>query len=294
MTDHENEQPEPYSIDDHAKDDPQSQDPAKRSVWIEPGEGVEPVELEPDDGSREPTEGDNGANETEEPSKSSVKALDVCPNCGATMREGNLLVCLRCGFDLKTLRVLETQTGDEIQDEDEDEDEEEPPEPLCRPGRGDFRLPGIMAGISVLLISIGYLFGADGLYDLKSEDGFPIDPVAAQRFGQWGVYLATLVLGSLCGLAGLFVVSRLNETTFGDWRLGSLRSVAVFATLWLAKFLSLGGSFVELTAEWILHGGIFVGLSMFFFRLTPRDAATAGLAAVLLAVVFWGLAAIIT
>ena len=292
MTDHENEQPEPYSVEDHAKDDPQSQDPAKRSARVEPGEGVEPLELEPDDGSREPTDGDCSASETEAPPKSSVKALDVCLNCGATMRQGNMLVCLRCGFDLKTLRVLETQTGEEIQEEDEDE--EEPPEPLCRPGRGDFRVPGILAGISVLLISIGYLAGADGLFNLKPDDGFPIDPAAAQRFGQWGVYLATLVLGSVCGLAGVFVVSRLNETTFGDWRLGSLRVVAVFATLWLAKFVDLGGGFVELSAEWILHGGIFVGLSMFFFRLTPRDAATAGLTALLLAVVFWGLAAIIT
>ncbi len=292
MTGHENEQPEPYSVEDHTKDDPQSQDPAQASARVEPGEGVEPLELEPDNGSRESTDGENGARETEEPGKSSVKALDVCPNCGATMRQGNLLVCLRCGFDLKTLRVLETQTGEEIQEDDEDE--EEPPEPLSRPGRGDFRVPGIVAGISVLLISIGYLFGADGLYDLRSEEGFPIDPTAVQRFGQWGVYLATLVLGSLCGLAGVFVVSRLNETTFGDWRLGSLRIVAVFATLWLAKFLDLGGKFLEIGAEWILHGGIFVGLSMFFFRLTPRDAATAGLTALLLAVVFWGLAAIIT
>jgi len=155
-------------------------------------------------------------------------------------------------------------------------------------------VPGILAGISVLLISIGYLVGADGLYDLPSDTGVAIDPTAAERFGQWGVYLATLVLGSLCGLGGVFVVSRLNETAFGDWRLGSLRIVAIFATLWLAKFLDLGDGFVELSAEWILHGGIFVGLSMFFFRLTPRDAATAGLTALLLAVVFWGLAAIIT
>ena len=292
MTDHENQQPEPYSVEDHGEDDPQSKDTAQPSAQVEPGEGVEPLELEADDGSREPTDGENGASETEEPSKSSVKALDVCPNCGATMREGNLLVCLRCGFDLKTLRVLETQTGEEIQEEDEEE--EEPPEPLCRPGRGDFLVPGIVAGVSVLLISIGYLVGAEGLYDLQSDTGVAIAPVAAERFGRWGVYLATLVLGSLCGLGGVFVVSRLNETVFGDWRLGSLRIVAVFATLWLAKFLDLGDGFVELSAEWILHAGIFVGLSMFFFRLTPRDAATAGLTALLLAVVFWGLAAIIT
>lgn len=290
MTDHENGQPEPYSVEDHGEHDPQSQDPAQRSARVEPGDGVEPLELEADAGSREPTDGDNGASEIEEPSKSSVKALDVCPNCGSTMREGNMLVCLRCGFDLKTLRVLETQTGEQEQEEDE----EEPPEPLCRPGRGDFVVPGILAGISVLLISIGYLASADGLFNLISDDGLPIEPAAAERFGQWGVYLATLVVGSLCGLAGVFVVSRLNETAFGDWRLGSLRMVAVVATMLLAKFVDLGGKFLEIGAEGILHAAIFVGLSMFFFRLTPRDGATAGLTALLLAVLFWGLAAIIT
>ena len=95
-------------------------------------------------------------------------------------------------------------------------------------------------------------------------------------------------------LGGVFVVSRLNETAFGDWRLGALRIVAVVATMLLAKFVDLGGKFVEIGAEWILHAGIFVGLSMFFFRLTPRDGATAGLTGLLLAVLFWGLAAIIT
>ncbi len=77
MTDHEKEQPEPYSVEDHGKVDPQSEDPARRSAQVEPGEGVEPLELEPDGGSREPTDGDTGASETEEPAKSSIKALDV-------------------------------------------------------------------------------------------------------------------------------------------------------------------------------------------------------------------------
>ena len=38
---------------------------------------------------------------------SSPKELDVCPNCGASMRGAETLVCLRCGFDLKTMRVID-------------------------------------------------------------------------------------------------------------------------------------------------------------------------------------------
>ena len=293
MTENNEKPGDSYSVEDDAEGDPQTQNPAQHSAQVTPSDDVEPMELEADDQPHESAD-DATAIESDEPAKSGVRALDVCPNCGAPMREGNRIVCLRCGFDLKTLQVLKTETGEQTEQEQEDEEEEEPPEPLSLPGRGDYLLPGIMAGLSVLLISIGYLAGADGLFDLKTKDGLPIDPVAADRFAQWGVYLAYLVLGSLCAFAGLFVVARLNERAFGDWRRGILRTVGIIATVWLAKFLDLGDGFVELSAEWILHAGIFVGLSMFFFRLTPRDAATAGLTGLLVAVVFWALAAVIT
>ena len=292
MSDQDKQEPELYPIQDHGEGDPPSQDPVKRSAQVERPDDVEPVELEAEDRPEQPGHKDDATSESDAPAKSGVRELDICPNCGAPMREGNRLVCLRCGFDLKTLQVLKTETGEQAEQEDEEEDE--PPEPLSLPGRGNYLLPGIMAGLSVLLISIGYLANADSLFNLKSADGVPIDPAAADRFGQWGVYLAYLVLGSLCALAGLFIVARLNERAFGDWRLGILRSIGIIATMLLAKFLDLGGGFFELSVEWILHGGIFVGLSMFFFRLTPRDAATAGLTALLAALAFWALAAIIT
>ncbi len=287
MSENDKQSGDSYSVEDDAEGDPQTQDPGQHSAQVTPSDVAEPMELEADDHPR-------GSADDDAPAKSGVRELDVCPNCGAPMREGNRIVCLRCGFDLKTLKVLKTQTGEQTEQEQEDEEEDEPPEPLSLPGRGDYLLPGIMAGLSVLLITIGYLVGADGLFNLKTADGLPIDPVAADRFAQWGVYLAYLVLGSLCALAGLFIVARLNERAFGDWRRGILRTVGIIATVWLAKFLDLGGAFIELSVEWILHAGIFVGLSMFFFRLTPRDAATAGLTGLLVAVVFWALAAIIT
>ncbi len=290
MSDKDKQDPELYPIQDSSEGDPPSQDPTKRPAHIERPDDVEPVELEPE--PNQSAQKDDAASESDEPAKPGVRELDICPNCGAPMREGNRLVCLRCGFDLKTLQVLKTETGEQVEEEDDEEDE--PPEPLSLPGRGDYMVPGIMAGLSVLLISIGYLVGADSLFNLTSDDGSAIDPAAGDRFGQWGVYLAYLVLGSLCDVSGLFIVARLNERPFGDWRLGILRSVGIIATMLLAKFLDLGGGFPELCVEWILHGGVFVGLSMLFFRLTPRDAATAGLTALLAAFAFWALAAIIT
>ncbi len=291
MNDQDKKEPDLYPIQDHSEGDPPSQDPARRPAHIERPDDVEPMELEAENQPRESAHKDDAASDSDEPAKSSVKELDVCPNCGAPMREGNRIVCLRCGFDLKTLQVLKTETG--AQTEQEDEEEDKPPEPLSLPGRGDYLVPGIMAGLSVLLISIGYFANADGFH-LQAGDDPLVDPAAADRFAQWGEYLAYLVLGSMCALASLFIVARLNERPFGDWRLGMVRTVGIIATVFLAKFLDLGDGFFELSVEWILHGGIFVGLSMFFFRLMPRDAATAGLTALLLVLAFRGLAAIIT
>lgn len=293
MTENDEKPADSYSVEDDAEGNPQAQEPAKHSSQVERSDDVEPLELEAEDRPDQSAQQDDAASESDEPAKPGVRELDICPNCGAPMREGNRIVCLRCGFDLKTLQVLKTETGEQVE-LDEEEEEDEPPEPLSLPGRGDYLVPGIMAGLSVLLISIGYLASADGLFHLKSPDGSPIDPAAADRFAQWGVYLAQFVLGSLCALTGLFIVARLNETRFGEWRLGMVRTVGIVATVWLAKFLDLGGGFFELSVEWILHSGIFVGLSMLFFRLTLRDAATAWLTALLAALAFWALAAIIT
>lgn len=291
MSDKDKQDPEQYPIQDSSEGDPPSQDPAKRPAHIERPDDVEPVELEPEDKPNQSAQKDDAASDSDEPAKPGVRELDICPNCGAPMREGNRLVCLRCGFDLKTLQVLKTETGEQVEEEDDEEDE--PPEPLSLPGRGDYMVPGIMAGLSVLLISIGYFANADGLHLQAGNDPL-VDPAAVDRFAKWGEYLAYLVLGSMCALASLFIVARLNERPFGDWRLGMVRTVGIIATVWLAKFLNLGDGFFEFSFEWILHGGIFVGLSMFFFRLMPRDAATAGLTALLLVLAFRGLAAIIT
>ena len=93
---------------------------------------------------------------------------------------------------------------------------------------------------------------------------------------------------------GLFTISKLNEVPFGDLKLASARMGAITATMWLMKFLSLGNGFPELVAEWILYAGIFVGLSILFFKLIPRDAAIAGIASLIVAFIFWLIATVLT
>ncbi len=91
---------------------------------------------------------------------SHVKGLDVCPNCASPLGGVDAVVCLRCGFDMKTLKVIKVKTGETVAPE---ADEPEQAEPLCVPGVGGVGLPAVMAGVSLVLLAMGYLLGARGL-----------------------------------------------------------------------------------------------------------------------------------
>ncbi len=80
---------------------------AKESYELEPhdngsDDSTEPSEVEP----REP--------EPAAPEPSAIKALDVCPNCGSPLGAVDVVVCMRCGFDLKSLKVIETEKGEVV------------------------------------------------------------------------------------------------------------------------------------------------------------------------------------
>ena len=100
----------------------------------------------PTDESRETDE----THETEEPRESAaekkpVEAYDVeaapppkdaprladlkCPNCGAERDDEHELLCLRCGYNMVTLKVEKTKTGDAevVPEEGEDGEPREAP-----------------------------------------------------------------------------------------------------------------------------------------------------------------------
>lgn len=299
MPDKESDKSDSYSIEDHGQGDPGDQSPDQNSPKVEPGEDAGPLELEDleldIDQQKTPTDkepdSDNPDVET-----SHVKGLDVCPNCGSTMRGSSTLLCMRCGFDLKTMQVIKTTTGEVTEEEleEEEEEEDEVKHPLSLPGRGDLKVPLIVLAATAILITIGYVSGADGLFDITTDEGVSITPDAGERAKAWVFYIALLVLGTGCGLVGLFTVSKLNEVPFGDVKLAVARMAAITATMWLVNYLSLGISFIEIAMEWILQGGIFVGLSMLFFKLIPRDAAIAAIASLIVAFIFWLIATVLT
>jgi hypothetical protein len=216
---------------------------------------------------------------------SSVKELDVCPNCGASMRGADTLVCLRCGFDLKTMRVIKTATGETTAPVETDE---QAGRPLVEPGMGDLWLPGALAGISGLLLLIGYLAGARGLFpqlDAEAEIG------VTKRFE--GILQLIVLLGmwTACGLAGLiFLANMLGKRTvkdLSDFKLAAMRMLGIVTAAHFVAFINFSSAPVEFVVEAILHLAIFAGLSILLFRLKPRDGLTLTGASLVAFFVLW-------
>jgi hypothetical protein len=216
-----------------------------------------------------------------------VKDLDVCPNCGASMRGTDTLVCLRCGFDLKTMKVVKTVTG-EVAPESEAEQEKGPP--LVEPGMGDLWLPGAMAVISGALLMICYLAGAHGLFPSTAE-GTPADIGPALRFQYLLRFIIFSAMGAACGLGALaFLANMLGMRLvehISDLKLAAVRMLGIVVTARLAALIDFPSQTLEWITEIVIQIAAFAGLSIVLFRLNPRDALTLAGAAVILFVLLW-------
>lgn len=253
--------------------------PRPQQVGIPRPAEVEPLPIEPPDDT---------------PPPSSVKDLDICPNCGATMRGSDQLVCLRCGFDLKTMKPVETVVGETAVPEAVAEEVAEAREPIIQPGNGGFLLPQILAGASALILLIGFLAGFQGLFPYivpVTEQGQPAVISIGARFS--GLLRAVVLVGmqSACGMAALAflaaLLGRKTAATIEDLKLGAMRMLAIVLTMRLATFISLNSAALEWMFETIVQLGVFAGLSIALFRLKPRDAATLTGAALLAFVLLW-------
>ena len=210
----------------------------------------------------------NDRPEPDPPAETShIKALDVCPNCASPLGGVDAVVCLRCGFDLKTLKVIKVETGETATP---DADEPEQAEPLCVPGVGGVGLPAAMAGVSLVILAVGYLFGARGLFAVTADEAVGF---SARVGGLIGMLVQTGGL-ALAGMGGLSVLAHMLDRRFGDLRLAAVRLLGIFAAVGLLRFFNLESLAMERTMEAIFQAVIFVGLASVLFRLSIRDAAT--------------------
>ncbi len=243
---------------------------------------VEPAAAEPGDLLPDPVEAEAEA-------VGPAGTIEVCPNCGAALPGDETLICLRCGFNLKTLKVIQTATGETSESE---EAEVEAPA-ISGPGQGGLLLPQIMAAASALVISVGYLSGAEGL--------FIVDTDTSPGFGRRVVGLVggllLIALWSAAGLGGLGFLARFVVLRkLGDLRLAAVRMLAITATMRLLSFIDppqepLSLKWLELLLEFIGQAAVFVGLAMYFYVLNVRNALITGIAAILMVLVLLAVSA---
>ena len=201
---------------------------------------------------------------------SAIKALDICPNCGSPLGGVDAVVCLRCGFDLKTLKVIKVETGETTVPKS---DEPEQTAPLSVPGAGDLWLPSAMAVVGLVVLGIGYLSGAPGLFDAAATTGEEAVGFAKRMEGLVGMLVRTSVL-TLAGFGGLSVLAHMLDTRLGGVKLAAVRMLGISAAIGLVAFFNVDSIFFEVTIEAVCQAVAFVGLAMVLLGLTARDAAT--------------------
>jgi hypothetical protein len=235
-----------------------------KSYPIEPEDDADVVEPPP----QTPPAGSPGteADAAEAPEPASIQALDVCPNCGSPLGGVDVVVCLRCGFDMKSLKVIETETGETAGPKPQPEQEESPV--LSEPGIGDFWLPLAMAVGGLLVLAAGYLWGSAGLFGGEEAVG-----LGGRAIGLLKMLLKTAVL-TLSGLGGLYALAHMVSSRVGDARLALIRMLGIMVAIGLLAFFNVNSAALEWTIESVTQALAFLGLSMVLFRLGVRDAAT--------------------
>ncbi len=197
--------------------------------------------------------------------------LDVCPNCGANMPGPDEILCLRCGFDLNEGVVREVETGvEEVPSAEEIEAAK--PKPISPDGRGGLIGPALAAGLCLLIVSIAHLAGAGGLFHDEDPPGFWL------RVGGMFRFLFFAVVFVICIYAGLHVIARVEKRPFGDTQLAFIRAIAIASVALLVLLIPqpFGSRFLEWSAQFIVGGIIFFGMTLALFRVSPREAATLG------------------
>jgi hypothetical protein len=228
-------------------------------------------------GEPEPFQLEDAASSAE----SHIQSLDVCPNCGSPMPDAKTLVCLRCGFDMKRLEVIKTKTGETTIEDPKDKPEKAPP--LCRAGRGDLWLPGVLAAIAVTLLLLGYLAGATSLFPRATADPVPM----GMRFTGLLRSGLLILIWALCGIGGLTFLGRLLERPFGDLKLAAIRMIGITAVMRLMMYVHIGPPLVDWPLQAVLQAAVFYVLLLALFGLTVRDAATTLLATLISFVMLW-------
>jgi hypothetical protein len=200
---------------------------------------------------------------TPEPEPASIRALDVCPNCGSPLGGVDVVVCLRCGYDMKAMKVITTDTkASAAEPEAADSDV------LVESGMGDYWVPATMMVAGLGLVGAGYLWRSPALFGGEE----------AVSFGKGAVGLLKMLLQTAvftaAGVGGLAALAHIVHKKFGDVKLAAARMLGIMSAVGLLAFININHDVAEWTLEFLGQAAAVLGLSMLLFRLNIRDAAT--------------------
>jgi len=190
----------------------------------------------------------------------------ACTNCGAPGAEDGAPVCVSCGFDARTGKVLGTHTGIA------DAPEEAPAGPLVT--ESGIRAWLIIALVATLAMVVAWLAGWESLFQrsegkyLASSGEYTLDTprFIARVLGiiRWIVAGTTLTLvGSLAMRFTAMVASR----PAGSWWSVTARVALVVSTAGLATLIPLETMWLERVVQLLVGVGLAVLGSVLVLRL---------------------------
>ena len=272
MSDQPYDKPEqPFEPDHEPPSEAQAE--AQNENAVSQQDDLAPIELEPEHESQP------------EPKSTTISDLDVCPSCGAALPGAEDVVCMRCGYDLRTLRPLETKATVETESSS---DKSPTGEPVVASDRMRVLLSGVLIAASWTGLLIGYMLGVQALMpgaELKQVgEGEAMREIIPAGVRLVSVLKVLVLTGTwvVCATAGLAMFARLVERPFGELRAGLLHLVAIASTMQLVRYIGgIPARSVEWTLEIIAQIVIFFGFSLLLLKLSRRDVLTFALITVI-------------
>lgn len=157
--------------------------------------------------------------------------------------------------------------------------------PIVASGRGGLNVPAIIAGAAMVILTLAFALGVGSLFrsvegkfaDVDDKFTLLAPRVWDRVVGILRLYVLTAAFaGSV--LVGLFTLGKVERRNVGDATLAFIRALAIAAVCQLALLVPapFDWPFIEWVMQFALMCGIYVGLSIAFFSVTPRQSLVVG------------------
>lgn len=218
-----------------------------------------------------------------------VSRPENCPNCGQPLPDDESIVCVKCGYDLRSTEIRATTVGKPVE-------QEPPPPPLTRE-RISWKVTLAVAGGALFVMVVAYLSGVTGLFPRENglflgESGERFEAVrplpSARLFGMM-TYIGQRMIFAASLAGAVLVQAHLRGLPAGNRRSMVAHSAAIASVSGLLLLTALPHPGVESGLELIGQGAVAALGYMTLFRFRPADAVvTLGIAVLGVAIVIGG------